>query len=229
MQILICDDDTAIVEAVEIYLRSEGYLVQKAYNGKEALDLLKSEEIHLILLDWMMPVMDGMKTLSLIREFSNIPVIMLTARSEDIDTITGLTLGADDYICKPFKPLELLARVKSQLRRYTTLGHYVPKENQFTSGGLVLNDEAKTVTIDDEPVKLTRFEYLIVKLLLESAGKVFSIDQIYEAVWDEPNFKSENTVAVHIRRIREKIEIDPKNPKYLKVVWGVGYKIEKHQ
>lgn len=229
MDILICDDDSDIVDAIAIYLKNDGYRVHKAYNGLEALTILQREDIHLIILDWMMPVLDGIKTLHQIREFSNLPVIMLTAKSEDTDTITGLTLGADDYITKPFKPLELLARVKSQLRRYTNLGHYVPKDNQYKSGGLLLDDDSKSVTVDGDPVKLTRYEYQIVKLLLESSGKVYSIDQIYESVWEEPNFKSDNTVAVHIRRIREKIEINPKEPKYLKVVWGIGYKIEKYE
>ena len=229
MDILICDDDSDIVDAIAIYLKNDGYRVHKAYNGLETLTILHREDIHLIILDWMMPVLDGIKTLHQIREFSNLPVIMLTAKSEDTDTITGLTLGADDYITKPFKPLELLARVKSQLRRYTNLGHYVLKDNQYKSGGLLLDDDSKSVTVDGDPVKLTRYEYQIVKLLLESSGKVYSIDQIYESVWEEPNFKSENTVAVHIRRIREKIEINPKEPKYLKVVWGIGYKIEKYE
>lgn len=227
MNILICDDDSAIVDAIDIYLKNEGYCVHKAYNGKDAINIIQNETIHLLILDWMMPVMDGMKAIVAIRAFSNLPIIMLTAKSEDTDTLTGLTFGADDYITKPFKPLELIARVKSQLRRYTTLGNYVAKENCFKSGGLSLNDETKEVFIEGEPVKLTRSEYQILKLLIESPGKVFSIDQIYESIWDEPNFKSDNTVAVHIRRIREKIEINPKNPKYLKVVWGIGYKIEK--
>ena len=227
MNILICDDDTAIVDAIDVYLRNEGYTVIKAYNGKEAIDRLQSETIHLLILDWMMPIMDGVSAIIAIRNFSNLPIIMLTAKSEDTDTLTGLTLGADDYITKPFKPLELIARVKSQLRRYTALGTFVPQENCFSSGGLCLNDETKEVTVEDTLIKLTRYEYQILRLLLASPGKVFSIDQIYEAVWDEPNFNSDNTVAVHIRRIREKIEINPKNPKYLKVVWGIGYKIEK--
>ncbi len=227
MNILICDDDPAIVDAIEVYLRNEGYTVFKASNGKEAVALIQSETIHLIILDWMMPVMDGVKATVAIRNFSNLPIIMLTAKSEDTDTLTGLSLGADDYITKPFKPLELIARVKSQLRRYTSLGNYAPKENCFKNGALSLNDETKEVFVEDDLVKLTRSEYQILKLLLESPGRVFSIDQIYEAIWDEPNFKSDNTVAVHVRRIREKIEINPKNPKYLKVVWGVGYKIEK--
>ncbi len=228
MTLLICDDDPAIVDAIAIYIKAEGYDALKAYNGAEALQILKQHEVHLVLLDWMMPIMDGISVLHKIRETSNIPVIMLTAKVEETDTITGLTFGADDYVTKPFRPLELHARVKSQLRRYTALGQYIPKDNQYKSGGLQLNDEEKTVTIDGENVKLTRYEFQILRLLMMTPGKVYSIDQIYESVWDEPNYNSDNTVAVHIRRIREKIEINPKEPKYLKVVWGIGYKIEKY-
>lgn len=227
MNILICDDDSAIREAVSIYLKNEGYTVIKASGGKEALQKLSEHAIHLILLDWMMPEMDGIHTMLKIREFSNVPIIMLTAKSEDVDTITGLSMGADDYIAKPFKPMELIARVKSQLRRYTRLGNFTQQPDTYTSGGLTLDDNAKQVTVDGDLVHLTRLEYAILKLLIASAGKVFSMDQIYESVWEEPSFKSENTIAVHIRRIREKIEINPKEPKYLKVVWGIGYKIEK--
>lgn len=227
MTILICDDDAAIREAVSIYLRSEGYRVIEAKDGKEALSKLNETTVHLILLDWMMPVMDGMTTLIKIREQFNVPVIMLTAKSEDIDTITGLSLGADDYMSKPFKPMELVARVKSQLRRYMRLGNFTEAPDHFRSGGLAMDDSAKVVSVDGETIHLTRLEYAILRLLLTSAGKVFSMDQIYEAVWEEPSFRSENTIAVHIRRIREKIEINPKEPKYLKVVWGIGYKIEK--
>lgn len=227
MTILICDDDAAIREAVVIYLKTEGYSVLTAKNGQEALMRLSDTTVHLILLDWMMPVMDGMTTLLKIREVSNVPVIMLTAKSEDIDTITGLSLGADDYICKPFKPMELVARVKSQLRRYMRLGNFTEMPDSYRSGGLFMDDNAKQVTVDGEAVHLTRLEYAILRLLLTSPGKVFSMDQIYEAVWEEPSFRSENTIAVHIRRIREKIEINPREPKYLKVVWGIGYKIEK--
>lgn len=227
MTILICDDDAAIREAVSIYLRSEGYSVVTAKDGKEALKQLSETNVHLVILDWMMPVMDGMSALVKIRELSNVPVIMLTAKSEDIDTITGLSLGADDYISKPFKPMELIARVKSQLRRYMWLGNYTQTPDQYSSGGLVLDDSSKQVSVDGEPIHLTRLEYAILKLLIASPGKVFSMDQIYEAVWEEPSFRSENTIAVHIRRIREKIEINPREPKYLKVVWGIGYKIEK--
>lgn len=228
MNLLICDDDPAIVDAIAIYIKTEGYEALKAYNGAEALTILAQKEVHLVVLDWMMPVMDGITLLHKIRETSNIPVIMLTAKTEETDTITGLTFGADDYITKPFKPLELLARIKSQLRRYTSLGQYIPKANLYKTGGLELNDEEKTVVIDGETVKLTRYEFQILRLLMMTPGKVYSIDQIYEAVWDEPNYNSDNTVAVHIRRIREKIEINPKEPKYLKVVWGIGYKIEKY-
>ncbi len=227
MNILVCDDDKSIVDAISIYLKNEGYQVIGVSNGKELLQKLSENEVHLILLDWMMPVMDGLTALTKLRESYNIPVIMLTAKSEDLDTITGLSFGADDYVTKPFKPLELLARVKSQLRRYTNLGSFSPKQNAYHTGGLCLDDESKVVTVDGEEVRLTRYEYQILKLLISHQGKVFSTDQIYEAVWDEPSFRTENTIAVHIRRIREKIEINPKEPKYLKVVWGIGYKIEK--
>ncbi|MBC8536875.1 response regulator transcription factor [Feifania hominis] len=229
MNILVCDDDRDIVEAIAIYLKNDGYDVYRAYNGLDALKVLEEQEIHLILMDIMMPQLDGMRTTMKIRESRNIPVIMLSAKSEDTDKIMGLNMGADDYITKPFNPLELLARVKSQLRRYTTLGSFVTRENVFRSGGLVVDDEQKSVTVDGEPVKLTPVEYKMIKLLTENAGRVYSIDQIYENVWNEPSFRPENTVAVHIRRIREKIEINPKEPKYLKVVWGIGYKIEKYE
>lgn len=227
MNVLVCDDDPAIVEAISIYLKNDGYQVFSAANGFEALKAVENHEIHLILLDWMMPKMDGMTAMLKIRENSNIPIIMLTAKSEDMDTITGLSFGADDYVTKPFKPMELMARVKSQLRRYTRLGHYSVSQNTFQTGGLFLDDEAKAVTVDGEAVHLTRYEYSILKLLMSNMGRVLSMDQIYETIWEEPNFRSENTIAVHIRRIREKIEINPKEPKYLKVVWGIGYKIEK--
>ena len=228
MNILICDDDKEIVDAIEIYLSSEGYDIYKAYNGLEALNILKDTEIHLVIMDIMMPIMDGIKATNEIRKTSNIPVIMLSAKSEDMDKIMGLNVGADDYVSKPFNPLELIARVKSQLRRYTALGSFVPKTGIYKTGELIVDDERKEVTIDGELVKLTRIEYKILKVLTENAGKVFSIDQIYENAWNEPSYNPENTVAVHIRRIREKIEINPKNPKYLKVVWGIGYKIEKY-
>ena len=228
MNILVCDDDKEIVDAIEIYLKNEGYGVFKTYNGAEALRLLEHEDIHLIILDIMMPVLDGIHATLKIREKRNIPIIMLSAKSEDSDKVIGLSMGADDYMTKPFNPLELLARVKSQLRRYTTLGSLVQKNGVLRSGGLVVDDERKEVSVDGETVKLTPVEYKIIRLLCESAGRVFSIDQIYEQVWNEPSYNSDNTVSVHIRRIREKIEINPKEPKYLKVVWGIGYKIEKY-
>jgi len=227
MNILVCDDDKEILEAISIYLGNEGYKVFKAANGIEALDILKKNEIHLIIMDIMMPKMDGIKTTMKIREDKNIPVIMLSAKSEDTDKIIGLNIGADDYVTKPFNPLELIARVKSQLRRYTTLGSLETKNNVYKTGGLVIDDEKKIVTVDGEEVKLTPVQYKILKLLTANAGRVFSIDEIYEKVWEEVAFSPENTVAVHIRRIREKIEINPKEPKYLKVVWGIGYKVEK--
>ncbi|MBQ6322463.1 MAG: response regulator transcription factor [Lachnospiraceae bacterium] len=229
-KILVCDDDKEIVEATEIYLMQEGYQVLKAYNGKEALDILKKEEVHLLILDLMMPEMDGLHTMMEIRKDSSIPIIVLSAKTQDSDKILGLNIGADDYITKPFNPLELVARVKSALRRYTTLGTIHEdtgeKEEIYRSGGLMINDDRKEVTVDGEPVKLTRIEYNILLLLLKNKGKVFSIDEIYERIWKEEAFYADNTVTVHIRHIREKIEIDPKNPRYLKVLWGVGYKIE---
>lgn len=227
MNILVCDDDKEIVNAIEIYLRNEGYDVFKAYDGVEALEITEKEEVHLILMDVMMPKMDGMQATMRIREQKNIPIIILSAKSEDYDKITGLNVGADDYITKPFNPLELIARVKSQLRRYVNLGSLEQKTGVFKTGGLVIDDEQKTIQLDGNNVAVTPIEYGILRLLTEHAGRVFSMEQIYEAVWQEPAYNPENTVAVHIRRIREKIEIDPKNPKYLKVVWGIGYKIEK--
>ncbi len=227
--ILICDDEKDIVAALKIYLEAEGYDCFVAYNGREAMEKLRHEEIQLVLLDVMMPEMDGISALTALRAESNVPVILLTAKSEDSDKVLGLGVGADDYITKPFNPLELIARVKSQIRRYTNLGSMagVEAKDVYKNGGLVINDTTKQVTIDGEEVQLTPTEYGILKFLTQNAGKVFSIEQIYEHVWDEPAFNPENTVAVHIRRIREKIEIDPKNPRYLKVVWGVGYKVEK--
>lgn len=227
MNILVCDDDREIVGAIEVYLKNEGYDVYKAYDGIEALDTVAREQIHLIIMDVMMPKMDGMRATMKIREEKNIPIIMLSAKSEDYDKITGLNIGADDYITKPFNPLELIARVKSQLRRYTDLGSLEIKKGIYKTGGLEIDDAQKTVRVDGEPVAVTPIEFGILKLLTENAGRVFSMEQIYEAVWKEPAYNPENTVAVHIRRIREKIEINPKNPKYLKVVWGIGYKIEK--
>ena len=229
MNILVCDDDKDIVGAIEIYLKNEGYHVYKACDGLESLNIVDKEEIHLILMDIMMPKLDGMRTTMRIREEKNIPIIMLSAKSEDYDKITGLNAGADDYITKPFNPLELIARVKSQLRRYTSLGSMEKRSGVYRSGGLVVDDEQKTVTLDGEQVPVTPIEYGILKLLTEHAGKVFSMEQIYEAVWKEQAYNPENTVAVHVRRIREKLEINPKDPRYLKVVWGIGYKIEKHK
>jgi len=228
MNILICDDDKEIVNAIEVYLKNEGYNTFKAYDGIEALNLVERNELHLIIMDIMMPKLDGMTTTMKIREERNIPIIMLSAKSEDYDKVTGLNVGADDYITKPFNPLELIARVKSQLRRYINLGSMEKSAtNYFKSGGLEIDDDQKTVMLDGEQVVVTPIEYGILKLLTENAGRVFSIEQIYESVWQESAFNPENTVAVHVRRIREKIEINPKEPRYLKVVWGIGYKIEK--
>ena len=227
MNILVCDDDKAIVDAIGIYLENEGYQILKAFNGEEALQLMEENEVHLIIMDIMMPKMDGITATMKIREAIKIPLIMLSAKSEDYDKILGLNIGADDYITKPFNPLELIARVKSQLRRYTTLGGLESKSNVYQSGGLVIDDESKTIAVDGEEVHLTPVQYKILKLLAANAGRVFSIEEIYEKVWNEAAFSPENTVAVHIRKIREKIEINPKEPRYLKVVWGVGYKVEK--
>ena len=225
--ILVCDDDKAIVDAIEIYLLQEKYNVIKAYDGLEALKAVEENEVHLILMDVMMPKMDGLKAVIKIREKQNIPIIMLSAKSEDTDKILGLNFGADDYITKPFNPLELIARVKSQLRRYTSLGSIAEKVSTIKIGNIELDRDAKEVRVNGEPIKLTATEYGILQLLMENAGKVFSIDEIYEKVWNEMSFAPENTVSVHIRRIREKIEANPKEPRYLKVVWGIGYKIEK--
>lgn len=225
--ILVCDDDKAIVDAIEIYLKQENYNIIKAYNGEEALNILSKTEIHLIILDIMMPKIDGLNTTIKIREKQNIPIIILSAKSEDTDKILGLNFGADDYVTKPFNPLELIARVKSQMRRYTSLGSIPNRDEILRTGNLEINTKAKEVTVDGDIVKLTATEYKILLFLAENMGHIFSIDQIYENVWNEISFGSENTVAVHIRKIREKIEINPKEPKYLKVVWGIGYKIEK--
>lgn len=229
--ILVVDDDKEIVESIEIFLRNEGYNVYKAYNGVEALDILVNKEVHLILMDIMMPKLDGIKATIKIREEKNIPIILVSAKSEDTDKIMGLNIGADDYITKPFNLLELIARVKSNLRRYITLGTYnnenVNNKEVLISGSLELNTSTKEVKVDGQVVKVTPIEFKILNLLLANKGRVFSIDEIYERVWNEESFNVENTVAVHIRRIREKIEINPKEPRYLKVVWGVGYKIEK--
>ncbi|MCI8402485.1 MAG: response regulator transcription factor [Lachnospiraceae bacterium] len=226
--ILVCDDDREIVEAIEIYLSQEGYHILKAYDGVEALEILKKNDVHLLIIDVMMPKLDGIRATMKVREYSGIPIIILSAKSEDVDKILGLNIGADDYVTKPFNPLELTARVKSQLRRYTQMGTMnMESETVFRTGDLCVNDDEKTVTVDGEAVKLTPMEYNILRFLVINAGRVFSIEQIYENIWNEEAIGVENTVAVHIRHIREKIEIDPKNPRYLKVVWGLGYKVEK--
>lgn len=227
--ILVCDDDKDIVDAIKIYLSQEGYEVLTAYNGLEAIDVIKNNDIHLLIIDIMMPKMDGIHATLKIRETNSLPIIFLSAKSEDTDKILGLNMGADDYITKPFNPLELIARVKAALRRYTQLGNLNVENNSvFSSGGLVINDETKTVMVDDEEVKLTPIEYNILILLVKNSGKVFSVEQIYESIWNEDAYGADNTIAVHIRHIREKIEINPRTPKYLKVVWGVGYKVEKY-
>ena len=225
--ILICDDDRDIVSALDIYLTSEGYQTVKAYNGREALKAVEQREIHLILMDIMMPELDGIRATAKLREENNVPIILLTAKSEDTDKILGLNIGADDYITKPFNPLEVIARVKSQLRRYTSLGGSEKSTGLITVGPVSMDDSAKRVTVDGEPVALTPIEYNILKLLISHPGQVFSSAQIYEQVWNDPAYGSENTVAVHIRHLREKIEIDPADPRWLKGVWGPGYKTEK--
>ena len=229
IRILICDDDREIAAAISIYLQNEGYQTLLACDGKQALSVLEQNDVRLIIMDVMMPEMDGLRATMEIRRERNIPIIMLSAKSEDTDKIIGLNMGADDYITKPFNPLELIARVKSQLRRYTTLGS-LPEdesENMYTTGGLTLDDTHKAVIVDGEKVRLTPLEYKILLLLMRNPGRVFSINEIYERVWGEDSIGGGSTVTVHIRRIREKIEIDPKNPKYIKVVWGIGYKIER--
>lgn len=228
--VLVVDDDREIVDSIEIYLKNEGINVVKAYDGLSAMETLMESQIQLILMDIMMPNMDGLRATMKIREEKNIPIILISAKSEDTDKVLGLNMGADDYITKPFNPLELIARVKSQLRRYTILGNYKSENDceEIRSDGLTLNTRTKEVTVDGENIKITPIEFKILKLLMENQGTVFSIDSIYEKVWNEPSFNAENTVAVHIRRIREKIEINPKEPKYLKVVWGIGYKIERY-
>ena len=227
--ILVVDDDKEIVESIEIFLKNEGYNVYKAYNGMEALDVLVNNDVHLILMDIMMPKLDGISTANLIRKDKSIPIIMLSAKSEDYDKITGLNNGADDYITKPFNPLELIARVNSQIRRYTHLGSIADKQqegNTYWSGELVINDDTKQVTVEGKDVKLTPTEYNILKFLTKNKGIVYSIEQIYQNVWEDECYGAENIIAVHIRHIREKIEINPREPKYLKVIWGIGYKIE---
>ncbi len=225
--ILVCDDDREIVDAIEIYLEQEGFHVYKAYDGEEGLSVLRKNQIHLAIVDIMMPKIDGIHLVKELRNFSTIPVIFLSAKSEDSDKILGLNIGADDYVTKPFNPLELVARVKSNVRRYTTLGKIVEKDNVYTSGGLVVDDNAKTVTVYGESIRLTPIEYKILAFLAKNKGKVYSIDQIYENIWGDISVRTDNTIAVHIRHIREKIEVDPREPKFLKVVWGVGYKIEE--
>ena len=225
--VLIVDDEREIRDGIEIYLKNEGINVIKAGDGIEALEKLNEHTIHCIILDVMMPKLDGIATTFKIREQMNIPIIILSAKAEDADKVLGLQIGADDYVTKPFNPLELIARVKSQLRRYVLLGTYEGTKKNIDLNGLTLDEEAKQVEVNGEAVKLTPIEYRIVELLMKNAGRVFSINEIYELVWKEPGYNAENTVAVHIRKIREKIEIDPKNPRYLKVVWGIGYKMEK--
>lgn len=228
LTVLVVDDDREIVESIAIFLQADGYLVRKAYNGLEALDIVMTENVHLIILDIMMPELDGIKTLLKVRESKNLPIILLSAKSEDADKILGLTAGADDYITKPFNPSELVARVKSQLRRYTQLGAMQIKETQIVIRGLVLDTESKSVTVDGEAVRLTPLEYKILELLCCHPGRVFSTEEIYRQVWND-DIVSDNAIAVHVRHIREKIEINPKEPRYLKVVWGVGYKIERSE
>ena len=230
--ILICDDDRDIVSALDIYLTSEGYHTIAAYDGAQAVKAVEENDVHLILMDVMMPNLDGIRATARLRERSNVPIILLTAKSEDADKVLGLNIGADDYVTKPFNPMEVMARVKSQLRRYTLLGGKegtpgAADDGLLKNGGVALDDAAKTVTVDGEPVNLTPIEFNILRLLLQHPGQVFSTAQIYEQVWNDPAYGSENTVAVHIRHLREKIEIDPANPRYIKVVWGLGYKMEK--
>lgn len=226
--VLVCDDDEAILNSIKIYLKNEGYNVLTALNGAEVLEIINKEEIHCLVLDIMMPKLDGLSATLKIREKYNFPIILLSAKSEDLDKITGLSFGADDYVTKPFNPLELLARVKSQIRRYSTLGSMVKTDSQIVTGGLVLDTKLKLVTVDGEEVRLTAREYKILEYLMKNINTVLTSSQIYEAVWNEASFGIEKTVTVHIRNIREKIEINPKEPKYLKVVYGLGYKIEKY-
>lgn len=227
-EILVCDDDKDIVEAIEIYLTQEGYHILKAYDGEQAIQVLQNNKVDLLIIDVMMPKLDGIRATLKIREKNALPIIILSAKSEDADKILGLNVGADDYVTKPFNPLELVARVKSQLRRYTQLGAMAEKKaNVYETGGLMIDDDRKEVTVDGESVKLTPIEYRILLFLVQNQGRVFSINQIYESIWGEEAIAADNTVAVHIRHIREKIEINPKEPRYLKVVWGLGYKVEK--
>ena len=225
--VLVCDDDKAIVRSIEIYLKGDGHNVFCAYDGAQALEIMEKEKIHCIIMDIMMPKMDGISATLKIREKSNVPLIFLSAKSEDTDKIAGLTFGGDDYVTKPFNPLELCARVKSQIRRYTSFGSIEEKSSIIKTGGLVLDTEARSLTLDGEEVRLTATEYKIIEYLMLNMGRTLSSNQIYESVWNEKAFSTEKTVTVHIRRIREKIEFDTKNPRYIKVVWGIGYKIEK--
>lgn len=226
--VLVCDDDIAILESIEIYLKAEGFNVLKAESGEQALNIIAQNEIQCLVLDIMMPGIDGLQTTLKIREQKkNFPIIMLSAKSEDTDKIAGFGFGADDYVTKPFNPLELVARVKSQIRRYVSFSGFVQKAEQIVTGGLILDTEAKTVSVDGEPVRLTAREYMILEYLCKNMGRVLSSAQIYEAVWNEPAFRTEKTVTVHIKNIREKIEINPKDPKYIKVVYGLGYKVDK--
>lgn len=226
--VLVCDDDIAILESIEIYLKAEGFNVLKAESGEQALNIIAQNEIQCLVLDIMMPGIDGLQTTLKIREQKkNFPIIMLSAKSEDTDKIAGLGFGADDYVTKPFNPLELVARVKSQIRRYVSFSGFVQKAEQIVTGGLILDTEAKTVSVDGEPVRLTAREYMILEYLCKNMGRVLSSAQIYEAVWNEPAFRTEKTVTVHIKNIREKIEINPKDPKYIKLVYGLGYKVDK--
>lgn len=226
-RVLVCDDDRAIVDSIEIYLKLEGYEVLKAYDGIEAIETVRKEQIHCMILDVMMPKLDGLMTAHKLRDTYNFPIIMLSAKSEDTDKIMGLDFGADDYVTKPFNPLELMARVKSQIRRYAMLGSLQIKETQLVTGGITLDTDTKEVTVDGEPIKLTAREYGILEFMMKNTGKVLSSAQIYEAVWNEPAYSVERTVTVHIKNIRSKIEINPKDPQYLKVVYGLGYKMEK--
>lgn len=227
-EILVCDDDKDIVEAIEIYLTQEGYHILKAYDGEQAIQVLQNNKVDLLIIDVMMPKLDGIRATLKIREKNVLPIIILSAKSEDADKILGLNVGADDYVTKPFNPLELVARVKSQLQRYTQLGAMAEKKaNVYRTGGLEIDDDRKEVTVDGDVVKLTPIEYRILLFLVQNQGRVFSINQIYESIWEEEAIAADNTVAVHIRHIREKIEINPKEPRYLKVVWGLGYKVDK--
>ena len=228
-KILVCDDDKEIVEAIATFLEQENYTIIKAYDGRQAIDMMKKEDVDLLIIDIMMPKLDGIHATLLIREFSTVPILFLSAKSEDADKILGLNVGADDYITKPFNPLELTARVKSALRRFQTLGgsRKNSETGEYVLRGLRINDETKQVFVDDEEVRLTPIEYQILLLLIKNPGRVYSSEQIYENIWKEDAYGADNTVAVHIRHIREKIEINPRDPRYLKVVWGVGYKIEK--